>query len=83
MMKPKFKVQDILFQKEQGVWLYIDNIRYMNKMQKYLYTLKVLKPTYSDIDNHDWKCYYEDKVEEMCGVVARRETAEALYGKSV
>lgn len=83
MMKPKFKVQDILFQKEQGVWLFVDAVEYIEKKREFLYTLKVLLPHVNRMENDEWKKYYESKIVEQCGLVAKRDAAEALYGKRI
>lgn len=81
--KAKFKVQDLFFHKEQGIWLFVDAIEFIKQKDKFLYTLRVLLPHENRMDNDEWKKYYEDKLVEQCGLVAKRDTAEALYGQRI
>jgi hypothetical protein len=80
-MKSKYKVSDILFHKEQKVFLFVDAVDFVKNQN--LYTLKVMNPTSNKGSNDEWKRYYESKLEDKCAIITRKDVAEVLYGKSV
>jgi hypothetical protein len=80
---PKFSVLDVFYHKEKNILLMVDDIQNVQN-RGYLYTLKVLKNTYPETTlklEDDWKKYYEEKLEDNCVVVARKQNLETLYAK--